>query len=97
MVCILKNLMLSSWSCFCGERLLQMKWICFVVIKESCESPDWIGDLYCDDGNNHEACHYDGGDCCHCVPKVGPLPTFQFSSCVKCLCHVTEINVTCIV
>ena len=24
----------------------------------------WIGDDYCDDENNNDACQYDGGDCC---------------------------------
>merc|ERR1711971_1363849 len=24
----------------------------------------WIGDNYCDDGNNNAACQFDGGDCC---------------------------------
>ena len=25
---------------------------------------DYIGDGYCDDGNNNADCEYDGGDCC---------------------------------
>ena len=25
---------------------------------------NWKGDNFCDDDNNHEACEYDGGDCC---------------------------------
>ena len=30
-----------------------------------CEgSINWIGDNYCDDGNNNAACNFDGGDCC---------------------------------
>ena len=29
-----------------------------------CEYPDAIGDSICDDGNNNEACEWDGGDCC---------------------------------
>ena len=29
-----------------------------------CSSPNWVGDGYCDDGNNNQECNYDGGDCC---------------------------------
>ena len=24
----------------------------------------WLGDGWCDDGNNHAGCSFDGGDCC---------------------------------
>merc|ERR1712214_127915 len=30
----------------------------------SCEFPQWVGDNFCDDGNNTPGCDYDGGDCC---------------------------------
>ena len=30
---------------------------------KACEY-EFIGDAYCDDGNNKEECFYDGGDCC---------------------------------
>ena len=29
-----------------------------------CQYPDYIGDSYCDDGNNNEECGWDDGDCC---------------------------------
>ena len=29
-----------------------------------CAKPDWVGDGYCDYGNNNELCNYDGRDCC---------------------------------
>ena len=29
-----------------------------------CEIPKFIGDGYCDDENNKEACNFDQGDCC---------------------------------
>ena len=32
--------------------------------KKSCKKPKWVGDTNCDDGNNHEECDFDGGDCC---------------------------------
>ena len=30
----------------------------------ACEFPQWANDEYCDDGNNNEACGWDGGACC---------------------------------
>merc|ERR1712111_105307 len=30
----------------------------------ACEFPNWVGDNFCDDGNNTPGCDYDGGDCC---------------------------------
>ena len=35
-----------------------------MLLLEPCENFNWKGDGYCDDGNNHEGCEYDGGDCC---------------------------------
>ena len=32
--------------------------------EQTCASPQWIGDNYCDDPNNNEVCQWDGGDCC---------------------------------
>ena len=39
---------------------------------------DYIGDGYCDDGNNNADCGYDGGDCCG----------FRINTdyCFECLC-----------
>ena len=31
---------------------------------KGCESTAWVGDGYCDDLTNNEACNFDGGDCC---------------------------------
>ena len=36
---------------------------CYFYILE-CEIPKFIGDGYCDDENNKEACNFDQGDCC---------------------------------
>ena len=44
-----------------------------------CEEADWVGDGYCDDGNNHKDCNYDGGDCC------GPEVDKKY--CADCICH----------
>ena len=38
----------------------------------------WIGDGYCDDVNNNEACCFDGGDCCGGI--IDP------SYCTECIC-----------
>ena len=40
--------------------------------------PHYIGDLYCDDENNNEACNFDDGDCC------GPNVDTQY--CQECIC-----------
>ena len=31
--------------------------------------PEWMGNGRCNDENNHEACDWDGGDCCGEVDK----------------------------
>ena len=43
-----------------------------------CEHVPFVGDGACDDGNNHENCAYDGGDCC------GDMVVETF--CQECLC-----------
>ena len=45
--------------------------------SEECGSPDYVGDDYCDDENNNEACGFDGGDCCGDV---------KMDFCTKCEC-----------
>ena len=40
---------------------------CNCFYKETCDAGvtnDYVGDGYCDDGTNIQACNYDGGDCC---------------------------------
>ena len=36
----------------------------YIFFKQGCECLEWVGDGYCDDGNNNKECSYDGGDCC---------------------------------
>ena len=38
----------------------------------------WVGDGFCDDVNNNEACGYDDGDCCGLSMKK--------NFCVQCIC-----------
>ena len=38
----------------------------------------WVGDGFCDDINNNEACNYDDGDCCGLSMKE--------NFCVDCTC-----------
>ena len=38
--------------------------VTLVTAKEPSCITSYIGDGYCDDDNNNEACQYDGGDCC---------------------------------
>ena len=42
----------------------------------------FVGDDYCDDGNNNAGCNYDGGDCC---PST-PAPTGWDFYCTACEC-----------
>ena len=38
----------------------------------------WVGDGFCDDINNNEACGYDNGDCCGL--------SMEKNFCVQCIC-----------
>ena len=38
----------------------------------------WVGDGFCDDVNNNEACDYDDGDCCGL--------SMEKNFCVDCTC-----------
>ncbi|CAN0426585.1 unnamed protein product, partial [Ectocarpus sp. 12 AP-2014] len=38
-----------------------------VDMFENCRYPLSVGNGWCDEGNNNEACGYDGGDCCECT------------------------------
>ena len=38
----------------------------------------WVGDGFCDDINNNEACGYDNGDCCGL--------SMEKNFCVDCTC-----------
>ena len=38
----------------------------------------WVGDGFCDDINNNDACDYDNGDCCGFSMKK--------NFCVQCIC-----------
>ena len=48
------------------------------LLITGCEVPGWHSDGYCDDGNNNEACWFDGGDCCgyHVITAF----------CLECIC-----------
>ena len=46
--------------------------------QPKCEFPQWKHDGFCDDGNNHAYCDFDGGDCCgSCI---------NTKYCVECEC-----------
>ena len=51
-----------------------------ILKKTGCSSnnPGWIGDGWCDDETNNEACDFDGGDCCGGI--IDP------NYCTECLC-----------
>merc|ERR1712077_81568 len=61
--------------------------ISLVTIVTSKEAPcieSYIGDGYCDDDNNNEACQYDGGDCCD-----NSAPNWN-AYCYLCDCLIVE-------
>ena len=64
-----------------------------LVKKETCENEQLVGDLCCDDGNNHENCHYDGGDCCLSIDIGEYWLSLSTDNCSECLCH-TAGNIT---
>ena len=43
-----------------------------------CANQAWVGDGYCDDGNNNQECNFDGGDCCG--------DDVNIDYCSECLC-----------
>jgi hypothetical protein len=45
-----------------------------------------VGDWYCDDETNTEACNFDGGDCCS--------GQSYYINCVLCYCHETGMRWT---
>jgi len=53
----------EGWDNYCDEcACLEMPETTEAPIE--CAIPHWVGDNYCDDENNNEACGFDGGDCC---------------------------------
>ena len=42
----------------------------------------FVGDDYCDDGNNNAGCNYDGGDCCPSTPPPASWDVY----CTACEC-----------
>ena len=44
----------------------------------------WVGDGFCDDINNNEACGYDNGDCCGL--------SMEKNFCVDCTCKGKSCN-----
>merc|ERR1712156_301924 len=49
--------------------------------NDDCELSMYVGDGYCDDGNNNAGCNYDGGDCCEPYSNI-----FWDTFCTKCQC-----------
>ena len=58
-------------------------WFC-ICFTETCDFPARnIGDSYCDDEANNEACEFDKGDCCL-------LDSESKRYCTECLCKEDE-------
>ena len=47
-----------------------------------CSSPNFVGDGFCDDGNNNCGCDWDNGDCCGSSGKGK-----QYEYCTSCACR----------
>merc|ERR1712100_196136 len=47
----------------------------------TCQTVNFVGDGYCDDGNNNAGCDWDGGDCCGTSDKAK-----QYNYCNDCSC-----------
>ena len=56
----------------------------YLLIQGGNGTSYWIGDGFCDDINNNEECHFDGGDCC------GKNTKKHF--CVECYCICKSEN-----
>ena len=44
----------------------------------------WIGNSYCEDGNNDKECYWDGGDCCG--DNVKTVNSYGLTTCTTCEC-----------
>merc|ERR1712196_690356 len=62
---------------YCTECLCKQDGDCF----GGCGSPNYIGDGFCDDGNNNCGCDWDQGDCCGDSGKGK-----QYNYCNDCAC-----------
>merc|ERR1712168_1270075 len=58
--CVVQTIKMNTWlvTIFC------LGVTCIVTAKEPNCIKSYIGDGYCDDDNNNDACQFDGGDCC---------------------------------
>ena len=56
-----------------------------------CANTDWVGDNYCDDGNNNLECNFDGGDCC---PPHANANWNQYCQACDCLKPTTTTTTT---
>merc|ERR1712168_860764 len=59
--CVVQTIKMNTWlvTIFC------LGVTCIVTAKEPNCIESYIGDGYCDDDNNNDACQFDGGDCCN--------------------------------
>ena len=64
---------------------------CIDAIVGKCKKANYVGDGYCDDGNNNAGCTWDGGDCC------GVENNYDFCTdcdCLNCTFPVLSDNCT---
>merc|ERR1712096_241277 len=63
---------------------------CVDAILGTCQTSNWQGDGYCDDGNNNAGCDWDGGDCC------GASANYNYCSDCVCLDCTFESGDACV-
>ena len=54
----------GNFTMISGHFLKQYIFCISVTAKDAPCVTSYIGDGYCDDDNNNDACQFDGGDCC---------------------------------
>ena len=65
-------------TCECPTNVLPFYFSSLTTNSGGCSFPQYVGDGYCDDGNNNQECNFDGGDCC------GPNVNTEY--CTECQC-----------
>merc|ERR1712203_1070992 len=86
---VLNSLIESAQNAECPEKGARCCSTKFISTKETCDvQARNLGDGYCDDEANNEACNFDKGDCCL-------LDSESKKYCNECLCKVKEEPKTC--
>ena len=72
----------------CNEALIKSLGMFSIFSGCLSDIPFNIGNGICEDDNNNEPCHYDGGDCCLTIADTDHSYYTDYW-CIECLCHET--------